>query len=99
MPAGYRLIADHLRAQIRAGTLAPGDRIPGIRALGDQHDVTPQTAAQALRALAAEGWLIVEPGRATLVANPLPTQLPTVAELAADVAELRSLLEEHLRDH
>lgn len=89
----YRAIADVLRNRIRSGTLHPGDRLPGIRALGDEHGVTPQTAALAIRLLAAEGWVTVEAGRATLVSDPLPDAVPTVAQLAADVADLRSRVE------
>ena len=37
MTAVHRAIADDLRDAIRSGTLAPGARLPGIRALGEQY--------------------------------------------------------------
>lgn len=93
VPAGYQQIADALRAQIRTGRLNPGTRLPGIRALAANHDSTPQTVAAAIRLLAGEGLLVVGHGRATLVADPLPDTQPTVLELAAEVADLRSRVE------
>ena len=32
----YRAIADVLRNRIRSGTISPGDRLPGIRAIGEE---------------------------------------------------------------
>lgn len=97
MTAVHRAIADDLRDAIRSGTLAPGARLPGIRALGEQYGVTPQTAATALRTLAAERWIVLEPGKVTVVADAHPTEptpaspTPSLADLARRVEVLEEL--------
>lgn len=94
MPADYRVVAEALRQQIRSGALAPGARVPGVRALAGVHGTNHDTAAAAIRALAAEGWVIVEPRHATRVALAAPDEPPTVAELAARVAHLEQRVDD-----
>jgi DNA-binding transcriptional MocR family regulator len=53
----YRRLAEHYLAVIQAGTLAPGDRMPSVRHLMRQHDVSLSTALQAWRHLEQGGWL------------------------------------------
>jgi DNA-binding transcriptional regulator YhcF (GntR family) len=42
-------------AAIGAGELAPGDRLPTVRALADELGLAPNTVAKAYRALEADG--------------------------------------------
>lgn len=101
VPADYRVVAEALRQQIRAGLLAPGERVPGVRTLAATHDTNPETAARALRVLADEGWIHSAPRTAARVAARRPDEPPTLAALAADVADLRSrvgALEEALEE-
>jgi DNA-binding GntR family transcriptional regulator len=65
--AAYRRIADDLRADIRAGALTVGSRIPSVRALSDRYGVAQGTAIQAVRQLAAEGLVATSSGRGTYV--------------------------------
>jgi GntR family transcriptional regulator len=51
----YQQIANELRAAIRAGDYAPGDRLPGENDLMARHGVARMTARQALGVLTAEG--------------------------------------------
>jgi GntR family transcriptional regulator len=51
----YRQIANELRAAIRAGDYAPGDRLPGENDLMATHGVARMTARQALGVLTTEG--------------------------------------------
>jgi DNA-binding transcriptional regulator YhcF (GntR family) len=44
-----------VQAGVRAGTLAPGDRLPSTRDLGATFDVDPRSVLAAYRVLAAEG--------------------------------------------
>lgn len=60
--APYRQIAAILRAQIEAGQLAAGDRLPSIVTLVQTYGVAHLTANKALRLLADEGLAELSPG-------------------------------------
>ncbi|MFO0749678.1 MAG: TetR/AcrR family transcriptional regulator C-terminal domain-containing protein [Myxococcota bacterium] len=60
-------IAAELRARIRSGKLAPGERLPSVRALVAEHGVALATATKALAVLKKEGLVRVKPGVGTLV--------------------------------
>lgn len=53
----YQHWANHYRAAIASGTLAPGDRMPSLRVLMQRHGVSLSTALQICRHLEAEGCL------------------------------------------
>ena len=74
----YQRIAASLRARIEAGELRPGDAIPSTRALAKKWKVALATAAHALNALAAEGWVKSVPRVGTVVATTKPA--PAKAE-------------------
>ena len=57
----YRRLATHYRAAIENGALAPGDRMPSLRELMQQHEVSLSTALQVCRCLEADGWLEARP--------------------------------------
>jgi DNA-binding GntR family transcriptional regulator len=63
----YRQIADAVRDEIRAGDLAPGDRIPSVRELVQRYDVAMATAHRAVRVLQAEGYIRTEAGIGNVV--------------------------------
>ena len=62
-------VADHLREQILAGTLAPGDRIVEAD-LAAEFGVSRHTLRSALQTLTAEGLLVQNQFRSTHVAQP-----------------------------
>lgn len=67
----YEQLAETIRAQIRAGTLKPGDRLPSQSALKDQgwkHNVI----IAAMRELKSGGWTRGQPGQAIYVADHPP---------------------------
>jgi DNA-binding transcriptional MocR family regulator len=64
----YQQIADHLTQAIRAGRLAPGDRLPAIRTLAADLGLHRDTVALAYEQLANEGWVAAQVGRGTFVA-------------------------------
>ena len=66
-PPVYRQIADQIRADVAAGRLRPGDRLPPIRALARQLGVNRDTVALAYDALAADGMVESTVGRGTFV--------------------------------
>lgn len=58
-----------LIAAILDGTFAPGETLPGERALAEQLGVTRPTLREALQRLARDGWLTVRQGKQTVVNN------------------------------
>src|SRR5438034_10521013 len=63
----HRQIASALRAQIRRGDWAPGERLPSIPAIAAQYGVPKQTVQRPIDALRIEGLLITKPGSGTYV--------------------------------
>jgi DNA-binding GntR family transcriptional regulator len=61
-------LAQLLRAMIRTGGLAPGDRLPSENEIVDQHGVSRATANRALAVLADEGLITRRQGTGSLVA-------------------------------
>jgi DNA-binding transcriptional MocR family regulator len=57
----YQRVAHHYRGAIRAGTLAPGTRMPSVRSMTRLHQVSLSTALQACRHLEDEGLLEARP--------------------------------------
>ncbi|WP_367043897.1 GntR family transcriptional regulator [Streptomyces sp. Je 1-332] len=70
MAKAYEKIADELRAQIRAGQLGPGDRLPSEADLIKSTGRSGPTVQQALRVLQAEGLIEKQHGRGTFVRRP-----------------------------
>ncbi len=64
-------VARALREGVRAGALAPGERLPGSRELSRQWQVARNTVTDALEQLAAEGYLNIRERSGSYVA-PLP---------------------------
>ncbi|MFE2674733.1 GntR family transcriptional regulator [Streptomyces hygroscopicus] len=70
----YRLVADELRQQIRAGRIKPGERVPSSRDLEAKYDIANMTARSALRVLRDEGLIYSTPGRGNFVVDRLPPE-------------------------
>ena len=58
----WRQVAAELRDALARGDYGPDDRLPSMSELAAQWDVNRKTAGKALRALADEGLIEVEPG-------------------------------------
>src|ERR1051325_9097237 len=63
----HRQIAAQIRAQIRRGDWAPGERLPSIPAIAAQYGVAKQTVQRTIDQLRIEGILITKPGSGTFV--------------------------------
>ncbi|HKT05769.1 MAG TPA: GntR family transcriptional regulator [Rugosimonospora sp.] len=63
----HRQIAAALRAQIRRGDWAPGERLPSIPAIAQMFGVAKQTVQRTIDQLRVEGLLITKPGSGTYV--------------------------------
>jgi DNA-binding GntR family transcriptional regulator len=69
----YAQVAQHIRDQIHAGDLRPGDRVPSVRELSAEWGISRATADKALSALRSEGLVVAVTGVGTVVAPQLPT--------------------------
>lgn len=65
----WEQVADDLRADIKSGALRPGAKLPGDPELAGQYGVSRITVRRAIKALEAEGLLVVMMGRGTYVAG------------------------------
>lgn len=65
----YRQIVEGIREAAATGRLAPGQRLPPVRALADAADLAPGTVARAYRELEREGVLETRGTRGTFLAG------------------------------
>ncbi|WP_031484806.1 PLP-dependent aminotransferase family protein [Streptomyces bicolor] len=73
-----------LRDAVRAGRLAPGERLPATRRLADELGISRNTVKAAYDQLVAEGYLTARQGAGTQVASlPLPDAEPPEASARA----------------
>jgi len=63
----HRQVAEIIRARIRSGELAPGDRVPGVTGLMQEFGIARTTAGKVLAALRDEGLITVVPGWGSFV--------------------------------
>ncbi|MER6946535.1 GntR family transcriptional regulator [Nonomuraea sp. NPDC000554] len=90
--AGYLQIADDLRKQIRGGSLAPGSPLPSTTRLAEQYDASLSVVKMAVGILRNEGLVIGQQGKGVFVSD--PEQATVTEDLAGEVAELRSAVQE-----
>lgn len=57
----YEQLADLIVGMIDKGTLAPGSRVPSVRTLSEEHDLSVSTVLQAYRRLEDRGVLVARP--------------------------------------
>ncbi|MGW1839837.1 GntR family transcriptional regulator [Streptomyces sp. NPDC002067] len=67
--APYMRVRDALAADIKSGTLAPGDRLPSESELCERFGVARETARRAVRELRGRGLVVTEWGRGSFVAE------------------------------
>ncbi|MBE1536068.1 aminotransferase-like domain-containing protein [Actinomadura algeriensis] len=84
----YRRVADAVAADIAAGRLRPGDRLPPQRAFARERGIAPSTAGRVYRELALRGLTVGEVGRGTFVRAAGRAPVPALAEPAAAPADL-----------
>ena len=97
-PQRYERIAERLAADIRAGRLAPGERLPSERELARRLEVGRASVREAIGALQLRGVVETRPGSGSFVAAEALDRLAPGAELTADAGpfdllEARLLLE------
>lgn len=67
-------IADDLRAAITEGRIEPGKKLPPVRELAEQYDVSRNTAAKAIGILRSEGLIITRYGSGAYVREAHPVR-------------------------
>lgn len=65
----WRQIADDIAADIEAGRLRPGARLPGVLDLAETYGVADLTVRRAIRELRAAGAVVVVTGKGTYVSE------------------------------
>jgi DNA-binding transcriptional regulator YhcF (GntR family) len=70
-PASAQL-RDAIATRVRSGRLAPGERIPPVRALAAELGLAPNTVAKAYRGLETDGLLVGRGRHGTFVADDPP---------------------------
>ncbi|MFF5030375.1 GntR family transcriptional regulator [Streptomyces collinus] len=66
---GYADVADHFRALIKSGELAPDDALPSVAEIREQFDVAAKTVSRALGVLKSEGLVTSRGSLGTVVAK------------------------------
>jgi len=85
--AASERLARAIQARIHRGSLAPGERLPPVRALAAELGLAPNTVAKSYRRLEEDG-LIVGRGRSgTFVAESLPRRIPDRERRLAEAAD------------
>ncbi len=83
----YQQISEDIHAQIAAGTLKPGDKLPSLRGLSRQRGISLTTVSQAYAQLEAQGYIQVRPQSGYYVAaRPTTLATPEMATLKASPA-------------
>ena len=97
----YEDIAARMIAQIHAGTLRPGDRLPPERALAEEYGVSRTAIREALRSMemmgcvesrVGEGTFIKAPSLSNIV-DPFSMVLTQNRQLGSELIEVRLILE------
>ena len=65
----YIQIVDGFRAQISAGVLQSGEKLPSVRELATELSINPNTIQRAYRQLEALGWIATMPGKGCFVSG------------------------------
>lgn len=84
----YRQLADDLRSQIAAGTLAVGAELPSTSRLMERYGVSITVARAAIRELRSEGIVVGQPGKGVYV-----QRVPEVSEPSDDYAEIKQQID------
>ncbi|GAA1830541.1 PLP-dependent aminotransferase family protein [Pseudonocardia ailaonensis] len=84
----YRTLADRVAADIAAGRLHPGDRLPTQRRFARRRGIAVSTAARVYAELTRRGLVVGEVGRGTFVRAAPPAPGPALAEPSTALVDL-----------
>jgi GntR family transcriptional regulator/MocR family aminotransferase len=97
--SAFRWLYAALRADILAGRLRPGSRLPATRDLAAQYSLSRGTVVSAFEELKSEGYLHGSAGSGTYVSTVLPEHLLQVASEAAQKTSARKPRPRRLSDY
>lgn len=80
----YKSIAQHYIKQIEAGTLTAGSRLPALRQMAKQHDVSMTTATKAYAYLEETGWIFARPQAGFFISSKVITKTPLSPTFTSD---------------
>lgn len=97
----YKMIVEQIITDIREDKLSMGQRMPSLRQLASQHQVSITTALNSYRHLEARGWLVARPQSGFFVASPniqikQPIQPQFVSRPAIIAEAANSINAEHI---
>ncbi|MET0134280.1 MAG: PLP-dependent aminotransferase family protein [Kibdelosporangium sp.] len=84
----FRAIADVVAADIAAGRLRPGDRLPPQRGFARRHGIANSTAVRVYSELIRRGLVVGEVGRGSFVRAASPAAEPALAEPGQALVDL-----------
>jgi DNA-binding transcriptional regulator YhcF (GntR family) len=82
----YEQLRSQIASRVASGDLAPGSRLPTVRALAAQVDLAVNTVARVYRELEADGVVVTEGRRGTFVASSEAGGSEVAVEAAASYA-------------
>lgn len=88
-----------IHAAIDQHVLRPGDKLPSVRALAREHDLSPYTVAEAYQRLTASGRIYSRPGSAYRVAQITPTTVHGKISWTTPALNAAWLLSDVFADH
>jgi len=83
----YQRVADELRHAIASGKYAPGDQLPTLAELAEQHGIAVMTVRESIKILVTEGLVVSRQGKGVFV-----LRTPTAEESPATGAEILTTL-------
>jgi DNA-binding GntR family transcriptional regulator len=87
----YQAVAAAYIRKIKSGELSPGDKLPSVRQVAKDHDVSPMTAQKALSQLADDGYAQVVAGLGYFVVDPAESPSDQTATLQSVIQQLDGL--------
>lgn len=87
----FEQLVSGIRAQVIDGVLAPGERLPAARDLGESLEINVHTVLKAYQLLRDEGFIELRRGRGAVVSSKGHDYDQLQADIAALVADARKL--------
>ena len=84
----YLQVMTAIKRDIVTGELAPGEKLPSVRALATQLSINPNTIQRAYNELESEGYIYSIPGKGSFAAGDVGTDENRKKELKEKVREL-----------
>ncbi|MEU3332180.1 GntR family transcriptional regulator [Glutamicibacter creatinolyticus] len=84
--APYQQVREQILAAIAGGKLAPGTKLPSVRALAEQLSLATNTVAKVYKELEAQGAVVTRGRHGTIVQASAERGVQEVTDAAADLA-------------